>query len=276
MINGFQTQNVMIPVYSIFVRKNGTVNANDPVLDAVRFKISKNYIYKNDAAILNIIAANKWKRPICFTSPYGELGFDRYLRQEGMTYRLVPIDNGGATQVNGDWVVKTMLNNYRFGNVQTPGVYFDEENRRHLNSIRLAFAQAAGSLAEIGRKDDAIKLLNRIDSVMNSNNLPYAMPSRYQQHNQISMQMVYACYRAGETKLAEKVSALLKKDMEQQIAYIQGLSDKFQQSLAPDLERIDSFLKGLIQLEQQFKMIKQEIPAPAPVVNQAQTDTAKP
>jgi hypothetical protein len=102
------------------------------------------------------------------------------------------------------------------------------------------------------------------------------MPSRYQQHNQISMQMVYACSRAGETKLAEKVSALLKKDMEQQIAYIQGLSDKFQQSLAPDLERIDSFLKGLIQLEQQFKMIKQEIPAPAPVVNQAQTDTAKP
>jgi hypothetical protein len=276
VINGFPTQNVMIPVDSSFVRKNGTVNANDPVLDAVRFKISKNYIYKNDAAILNIIAANKWKRPICFTSPYGELGFDRYLRQEGMTYRLVPIDNGGATQVNGDWVVKTMLNNYRFGNVQTPGVYFDEENRRHLNSIRLAFAQAAGSLAEIGRKDDAIKLLNRIDSVMNSNNLPYAMPSRYQQHNQISMQMVYACYRAGETKLAEKVSALLKKDMEQQIAYIQGLSDKFQQSLAPDLERIDSFLKGLIQLEQQFKMIKQEIPAPAQVVNQAQTDTAKP
>jgi hypothetical protein len=29
-------------------------------------------------------------------------------------------------------------------------------------------------------------------------------------------------------------------------------------------------------LEQQFKIIKQEIPAPAPVVNQAQTDTAKP
>ncbi len=276
IINGFPTQNVMVPVDSALVRKNGTVNANDRVVDAVRFKISKNYIYKNDAAILNIIAANKWKRPICFTSPYGELGFDRYLRQDGLTYRLVPIDNGGATQVNADWILETMLNKYSFGNAQTPGVYFDEENRRHLNSIRLAFAQAAGSLAEMDRKEDAKKLLHRCDSMLNVANIPYAMPGRYQQHNQISMQMVYASYRAGDNKLAEKISGMLKKDMEQQIAYYNTLSEKFQGSLAPEMERIDNFLKGLGQMEQQFKMMSQVVPATAPVQVAPTTDTAKP
>jgi hypothetical protein len=276
IINGFPTQNVMLPVDSTLVRKNGTVNANDPIVDAVRFKISKNYIYKNDAAILNIIAANKWKRPICFTSPYGELGFDRYLRQDGLTYRLVPIDNGGATQVNADWIVETMLNKYSFGNAQTPGVYYDEENRRHLNSIRLAFAQAAGSLADMGRKEDAKKLLNRCDSMLNTANLPYGMPGRYQQHNQISMQMVYASYRAGENKLAEKISGQLKKDMEQQQAYFMSLPEKYQNSLTPEMERIDNFLKGLMQMEQQFKMMNQNIPEPAPVKVVPQTDTAKP
>ena len=45
------------------------------------------------ALYLNIIAANKWKRPIYFTSPYGELGFQQYLRTDGLTYRLVPVKN---------------------------------------------------------------------------------------------------------------------------------------------------------------------------------------
>ena len=46
---------------------------------------------KNDLAILNILAANNWKRPIYFTSPFDNLGFGQYLRKDGMTYRLVPV-----------------------------------------------------------------------------------------------------------------------------------------------------------------------------------------
>ena len=53
----------------------------------------KNALFKNDLAILNIIAANKWKRPIYFTMPYNKLGFDNYLRRDGMAYRLVPVEN---------------------------------------------------------------------------------------------------------------------------------------------------------------------------------------
>ena len=45
---------------------------------------------KNDLIILNFIAANKWKRPIYFTSPMGELGFGAFLRKDGLSYRLVP------------------------------------------------------------------------------------------------------------------------------------------------------------------------------------------
>ena len=168
-MNIFPSQNVFIPVDSQLVYQNGTVNKSDKIVSKVSFKINKNYIYKNDAAILNIIAANKWKRPIYFTSPYGELGFENYLRQDGMTYRLVPINNGGnGTQANADWVLDKMMNKFSFSKAPKGTVYYDEENRRHLNSIRLAYAQAAGSLADQNRKEDAKKLLhkcakNRID-----------------------------------------------------------------------------------------------------------------
>ncbi len=92
------------------------------------------------AAYLNIMAANKWKRPIYFTSPYDELGFQQYLRTDGLTYRLVPVKN---SEVNRDWAYDVMMKKFVFGNADKPGVYYDEENRRHLNTIRMQYAQVA-------------------------------------------------------------------------------------------------------------------------------------
>jgi len=275
-MNIFPSQNVFLPVDSQLVLKNGTVNKNDKIVSKVSFKINKNYIYKNDAAILNIIAANKWKRPIYFTSPYGELGFENYLRQDGMTYRLVPIDNGGTgTQANGDWVMDKMMNKFSFSKAPKGSVYYDEENRRHLNSIRLAYAQAASSLADQNRKEDAIKLLHKCDSMLGQDVHPYAMAGRYQQHNQISMQMLYACYKADEIALAEKISKLLQKDMEQQASYYRSLPENKRDGMGQEIERNDNMLKGISQLKEQFKMMNQLQKNP-PVQNVAPTDTAKP
>jgi len=273
-INTFPTQNVFIPVDSATVLANGTVNKNDVIAKNVSFKINKSYLYKNDAAILNIIAANKWKRPICFTSPYGELGFDKYLRQDGMTYRLVPVENPG---VNQDWVIDKMLHKFAFGGANKKGVYFDEENRRHLTGLRLAYAQVAGSLAEAGRKVEARQLLNKCDSMLDETNVPYALLGRYQQHNQISLQFLYACYKSDDEKLAAKVSAILKKDVSQQAAYYQSLPDNMKESLSQEEERNNQIMQSISQLEQQFKMMKEQMKAPGNVkTEKASTDTAKP
>jgi hypothetical protein len=258
-INTFPTQKVSVPVDINLVKQNGTVNANDSgIVSELRFEINKNYLYKNDAAILNIIAANKWKRPIYFTSPYGELGFDKYLRQDGLTHRLVPIENGN---VNKDWVMDKMLNKFVFGNADKKGVYFDEENRRHLNSIRLAYAQAAGTLADEGRTEDAKKLLNRCDKMMLQSNMPYGMVSRYQQHNQIAMQLLYAAYKAGDMALADKISKALRTDMEQQANYYQGLPDAKREALSNEENRNANLLRSLQGMENQFKSLpKTELP----------------
>ena len=263
-INVFPSKKVSVPVDVNLVRTNGTVNANDSVLTDLRFEIPKNVLYKNDAAILNIIAANKWKRPIYFTSPYGELGFQNYLRQDGLTYRLVPVDN---SEVNQDWVVDKMMNKFVFGNVDKPGVYFDEENRRHLNSIRLAYAQAAASLAQSGRTEDAKKLLNKCDKMMLEGNFSYGMVSRNQQHNQISLQFLLSAYRAGDTVLAAKVSKNLRKDMEQQMNYYQSLTDEKRDNLSYEEDRNQNLLKALMGMEQQFKNM------PPPTDNPAKLNT---
>ncbi|MEO6488531.1 MAG: DUF2723 domain-containing protein, partial [Ferruginibacter sp.] len=265
-LNVYPSKKVFIPVDVNLVKQNGTVNANDSIVNEIRFEIPKGVLYKNDAAILNIIAANKWRRPIYFTSPYGELGFQNYLRQDGLTYRLVPIEN---SEVNKDWIYDKLMNKFVFGNANKPGVYFDEENRRHLNSIRLAYAQSAGSLADQGEKEEAKQMLNRCDQMMLDQNMSYGMVSRNQQHNQISLQFLYAAYKAGDSALAQKVTRSLKKDMEQQIAYYASLSDNRRSSLSIEEERNENLIKGMMQMEQQFK---NQPPAPA-VENSGQLQT---
>jgi len=222
VINTYPTKKVTVPVNVNLVKTNGTVNANDSVVNELRFDIPKTILQKNDAAILNIIAANKWKRPIYFTSERIGLGFDKYIRQDGLAYRLIPVENG---DVNQPWVIDKMTNKFVFGNADKQGVYFDEENRRHLNSIRLAYATAATNLADDGKKEEAKKLLQRCDKNILEENFGYGMISRFQQHNYISLQFLEACYKAGDTALAQKVGKSVRKDLEQQMEYYAALGD---------------------------------------------------
>jgi hypothetical protein len=239
----FSQRRFIVPVDTALVRRNGTVNPNDTVFTEMRFELPiqqgrRFFIQKNDLTILNVIAANNWKRPIYFTSPYGNLGFGQYLRKDGLTYRLVPIK---IQRPDDKWVINQRINMSgdmnidfatkklfeKFVYTSKTGAYFDEENRRHGLSIRTTFAEAAGDNADIGKKDTALKLLNKSESMINSDDLPYAsISSRQSSHNLYGLFYLEACYKAGNLQLAEKVKQALRKDMQQQRSYYNYLRDE--------------------------------------------------
>ena len=251
-LNIYPSKKVSIPVDINFVKQNGTVNSTDSVVSQVQFEIPKNALFKNDAAVLNIIASNKWKRPIYFTSPdAGGIGINNYIRQDGLTYRFVPVLN---SEVNDSWVFdKMMSDKFKSGNANIAGVYYDEENRRHLNTIRLAYAQAAGSLADHVKKEEAKKMLEKCDKMMLQENFPYGMVSRGQQQNKFSIQMLIACYKSGDTTLANKITKSVRKDLDQQLAYISGLDESKQSGLQYDAEEVKRLQMFIAQIEMQLK-----------------------
>ena len=250
-VNIYPTKKVKLPVDVNFVKQNGTVNAYDSVLSEIDFDLPRNVIGKNESAVLNIVAANKWRRPIYFTSPTTQIGLDAYLRTDGLTYRLVPI-KGAGNDVNRDWVVDKMMNKFAFGNADKHGLYYDEENRRHLNTIRMQYALSAINLADHDRKPDAKKLLEKCDKMMLQENFPYGMVSRGQQHNQISGQFLLAAYKAGDSTLAKKVSSSLRKDLEQQVNYYNSLDENKMAALSRESDAVNSLLQQLQQMEQYF------------------------
>ncbi|QGW28517.1 glycosyltransferase family 117 protein [Phnomibacter ginsenosidimutans] len=239
-----------VPVDKAAVVKNGTVKATDAIVDTIAFQVPKQVMLKNDLAVLAVIAGNNFKRPIYFTSKFDELGFQNYLRRDGMTYRLVPVAN---EEVNTEWAYEKMMKEFKFGNAEKAGVYFDEENRRHLNNLRQAYADVAVSLAANGQKDSAQKLLQRVDQMMDSTNMPYGLASRYALHNQTSLMLMEAAYRAGEEKLAKKIGAAVRKDLTEQMAYFAAIGDQRAERMTLEVQRTQMMLQMLDQMEEVLK-----------------------
>ena len=250
--NTFPVRKVSVPVDLNTVKANGTVNANDSVVPELRFDLpGRNALMKNDLAILNIIAANKWKRPIYFTMQYGELGFQNFLRKDGMAYRLVPVE---GSPINTEWMYKLLMdpNKWKYGNANLPGVYYDEENRRHLNDIRRADIELSFDLIMKGREEDARKVLEKSDKMILEENYAYGEVSRNNEHNRLSLAFLEACYRAGDQKLAAKVSASVKKDLQQQVRYYDALTDLKAENMDYEKRTAAALLQQLDQLEKTF------------------------
>jgi hypothetical protein len=240
-----------VPVDKELVRKNGTVTATDSaVVDTVRFEINRSVLLKNDLAVLAIIAANKWSRPIYFTSKFDELGFQNYLRRDGMTYRFVPILN---EDVNTDWAFDKMMNKFAFGGANTRGVYFDEENRRHLNNIRQAYADLSIALSGEDKKDSARKALEKIDKVMLQSNMPYGLVSRYNMHNQTSLMMLEASLRADDKALSDKISKAVRKELNEEMAYYTAIGEKRAERMQYEVQRTQNLLQMMDQMEGMYK-----------------------
>jgi hypothetical protein len=225
--NLFPVKKFSVPVDLNTVKANGTVHDGDSVLSELQIDIpNKNYLLKNDLAIYAVIAANHWKRPVCFTSTQElqDLGIAKYVRLRGLSYQLVPIDKPG---VDNDAAYKAIMEKFGYGNADKEGVYYDEENRRHLNSIRMAHSQLAFSLIDAGKKDSAKNVLEHFDKSVRESNFPYGMTSnRGNQQDGISTDFLQACYLAGDTVLAKKVEASVKKDLQQQMRYYKSMGDE--------------------------------------------------
>jgi hypothetical protein len=151
-----------------------------------------------------------------------------------MSYELVPVEGGGIDAATS---YATIMNKFSFGNAKNPTVYYDEENRRHLNSIRLAVSQIAQALVAEGKMDSARQVLRKMDSETNEQSFPYGMTSnRGNQHNYFSYLFLQSCYASGELNLAKKVNGSVMKDLKQEVAYYKSLGesmndDQFQQSI---------------------------------------------
>lgn len=232
-LNYFPVKNFYIPVDKELVRKNNVLAANDTsfVEDQIRFTMPQNVAYKNDLAILNIVAANAWKRPIYFANsidPDHYEGLSEYLQLEGLAFKLIPVRTPGSTantplRVNVDKCMDLILNKFKFGGAEKPNVYFDQTNRRMLNTPRVLAFQLAEHLLRLNRKEDALKIADHVLKSINEK----AFPTGLSQEDRTMILMTDVYIKAGGKAQAKLLTDRLMKFLEDDINYMNSLpSDK--------------------------------------------------
>lgn len=291
-LNYFPTKNMYIAVNKKKAITDNLVPTADTgrVLSKVTFTLPMDMLYKNDLMLLNILAANNWKRPIYFTSQrtMSDIGLGQYLETDGLTYRFVPV-RGKQRQhifdpgnVNLDFMYDNLMKEFKFGGAQTPGTYFDEPNRRMLQGIRNAYSKLAIALADAGSKDSAQKVLNRADEHILKENFPFGLTTPRNMHNISSLQMAYAFYRAGDTARGNEIANLIIKDCREQMQYYNSLPPNQSGAFRMDMQQAQVIISQLNKFKQRFggnkssassKELPKTIDTTAPKANNAAEDS---
>lgn len=173
--NYLPTQNFKITINKDDVLKNNVVPAElQPMIaDTMKWKFTSKYVMKDNLAMIDILAHNNWKRPICFAITVGNenlIGMQPYLYKEGFVYHLMPLKVD--TAIHGDARVNTMtmynnlMTKFKFGQFKT-AKYLDHESTTMFYPVmNTTFLDLMQNLINQGNKDLALKVLHKYDAEM--------------------------------------------------------------------------------------------------------------
>ena len=202
------SRTIRIPVDAAKVIASGTVKPEDAdkLVPYIDIKLKGNSILKSQLLVLDILAHNKWERPIYFVTGYQNdaLGLEEYFQLEGLAYRLVPIKSVNKSwldygRINTDILYENMMKKFVWRGANTKSVDIDYNHKRTMIVIkaRLNYARLAKALVAEGKNEKALGVL---DFCMN------ALPLEKITYDPYTADIIEAYFAAGATEKAVEMT----------------------------------------------------------------------
>jgi len=178
------SRTIRIPVDKEKVLASGTVKPEDAdkIVPYIDIKLKGNSILKSQLIVLDILAHNKWERPIYFVTGYHNdaLGLEEYFQLEGLAYRLVPIKSQNKSwldygRIDTDILYQNMIKKFVWGGANKKNVDIDYNHKRTIIVVkaRLNYARLAKALSVEGKNEKAIETLNACMEALPLEKIPY-------------------------------------------------------------------------------------------------------
>ena len=177
------TDTLYITIDKEAVRRSGMMMASDTIPDRMVISLAgKRAIYKKDMMMLEMLAQCNWERPLYVATTVGS---DNYMNlgdnfvQEGLAYRITPFNTKapGAKNFDTEKVYNNVMNRFKWGGLDKPGLYIDETVMRMCYTHRHLLAQLAMQLIADGQNAKAEKVLRKAEKVLPEYNVPYTFLS---------------------------------------------------------------------------------------------------
>ena len=209
------TDSIVVKVDKEAVRRSGMMIPGDTIPDYMHISLKgKRALYKSELMMLEMLAEANWERPLYMAISVGSdnhLGMGNHFIQEGLAYRFTPFDSGktGVT-IDTEKMYDNLMNKFKYGGIDKPGIYIDENAMRMCHSHRRIFSQLVEQLMKEGKTDKAKAALDYAEKVIPAYNVPYDWQNG-------AAQMAEAYYRLGEK---DKADAIMKALADKAVEYL--------------------------------------------------------
>ena len=139
----------------------------------------RNGLGKEARTILDMLYTNNWGRPMYYESTVDSGQFvklDNYFQKTGLAYRIVPFNAraAGSRAIDTEKMYDNVINKFKYGGLDKPGVYVDENTMRMCKSYRVhVFSELAGALLQENKNEKALAVLDKAMQVLPPENVPY-------------------------------------------------------------------------------------------------------
>ena len=172
------TDTLYVTIDKNAVRKSGMMMASDTIPDRMVISLKgKNALYKSDLMMLELIAQSNWTRPIYVALTVGQENYmnlgDNFIK-EGLANRISPFTTNapGAKNFDTEKTYNNVMNRFKFGGLDKPGLYIDETVMRMCYTHRKLMSELALHLIMEGKVQKAAKVLAYADKVLPAYNIP--------------------------------------------------------------------------------------------------------
>ena len=220
------TDSIVIKVDKEAVRRSGMMIPGDSIPDYMHISLKgKRALYKSELMMLEMLSEANWERPIYIAVSVGrenQLNMENHFVQEGLAYRFTPFDTSKTSvTIDSEKMYDNLMNKFKFGGIDKPGIYIDENAMRMCHSHRRIFSQLVQQLMREGKKDKAKAALDYAEKMIPAYNVPYDWQNG-------AVQMAEAYYQLGETaKADEMMKALADKAVEYLTWYLSLDDNRF-------------------------------------------------
>lgn len=179
------SNNLFIPVDPARALQSGLISAADSnVVTKIPIGIDKQYITKDQLAVLDVIMSNLYDRPVYFSVTCQEsklMNLQDYTQMEGLGLRVVPVRTPsqeefyiyGSGRVHMDKVHDRVTNKWRWGNFDKRRLYVDNSYGASVQAQKMVIWRSAEKMVNSGRMQEAIELTDAYFEGFPHMNFPY-------------------------------------------------------------------------------------------------------
>jgi tetratricopeptide (TPR) repeat protein len=144
---------------------------------------------------------------------------------EGINYRIAP-GAVGPSGINTDVAFDNMVNKFKWGGIENPKVYLDEQNMRMCRTFRMMFMQLIMALLNEGNHEKALTALDHCVKVLPPEIIPMDTDG-------VAFADIY--YQLGQPEKAARILSLIEQRTQRAIAWYNRLNPDQTESCMRDI-----------------------------------------